>query len=386
MGRARLVFHEVGNDDALSPFAQLIAQLVEGQDIVIACPYITTAYIENVVATARSWRLLSDVEEWLRAQGTDERRRTILFLRQHHGRVRHCADLHAKVVASKTVAMVGSANLTEKGLAGRQEMGVALEDSYEIAKLWTWFEALWDRTVPPDLPLAQQFVNDAPPPNRSATPPKLVCPYTGVRSQLVPPLAPAGHYGDTRAGLDHDTIERERARLAMIVRQMPSRAFAELFFCLVRRVQTLTGLTNDNPRWACTIRRDGSRLPVHVGNRYVCAANVVRNHHQADIGLTVPSTFVPPEALRSRVVSMNATEFAAVGDEVDGERMGYLTLRVESENEIPGEVWVAWERAALHQLRRAKHCPQRHRHSSLVAEVAWNVDMRRALLAEVLRS
>jgi phosphatidylserine/phosphatidylglycerophosphate/cardiolipin synthase-like enzyme len=96
--------------------------------VLVACPYITLEYLEPVLGSASSWRLLTDVEAWLGNYGTNERNTIREFIAHYHDRIHDVRNLHAKAVVGETGALVGSANLTWTGLQGRDELGVRLNE------------------------------------------------------------------------------------------------------------------------------------------------------------------------------------------------------------------------------------------------------------------
>jgi phosphatidylserine/phosphatidylglycerophosphate/cardiolipin synthase-like enzyme len=123
-----------------SPFDVAIQEIVAGEDVLVACPYITLEYLEPVLGSASSWRLLTDVEAWLGNYGTNERNTIREFIAHYHDRIHDVRNLHAKAVVGETGALVGSANLTWTGLQGRDELGVRLNELKRIEELREWFD------------------------------------------------------------------------------------------------------------------------------------------------------------------------------------------------------------------------------------------------------
>lgn len=49
----------------VSPFDRVIKEMVRQQDVQIICPYIGLDYFEGIINLANSWRLITDIQEWL---------------------------------------------------------------------------------------------------------------------------------------------------------------------------------------------------------------------------------------------------------------------------------------------------------------------------------
>lgn len=369
--------------EAGSPFEDALVDVIEGAEVILAYPYIDTAILVALVERATTWRLISDVEAWLKTQRLHEREATLGFLREHAGRVRHCPALHAKVVASSTRALIGSANLTRMGLTKRQEVGVLLRDPFELARLHDWFNALWKRTGAPDGEQARRLAQESPepmPPGVSR--PRLSTPYNGVSAQLQVDLAKSRPVDGAEKSMPTWT-GGDRADLIRALRRMPSRAFAETYLDLVHRVQVITGFSESDPRWSCNLRRDGSRIPVLVGQRYVLCAKLVGGPELAHVGLMVPSTLVTPTAVKDRLVSFNPDEFALQGDETRAEHTGYLSLRIERGDDTLEGIWRSWEEAVRRQAERVKGpCPHRRLHQPLILAAALRPPVRESILSE----
>ena len=63
----RLLYHAPDNPNQESPFDRAIVQVVQGQEASIVSPYIGLQYLQRLIRLSRSWRLISDVLEWLSA-------------------------------------------------------------------------------------------------------------------------------------------------------------------------------------------------------------------------------------------------------------------------------------------------------------------------------
>lgn len=118
--------------------------MVSSKSIKIACPYLGHEPFTRVLRECSAWQLLTDIDELLRNLVRAERQWFIDLLNEDPSRVRHNQNLHAKVVVAGQHALVGSANLTARGLTRRAEMAVLISDRATVAELNAWFDELWD--------------------------------------------------------------------------------------------------------------------------------------------------------------------------------------------------------------------------------------------------
>lgn len=93
--------------------------------------------------------MITDIQEWLRSLPIRARPRAWGFIRENIKKIHHCPAVHAKAVISDSLAMMGSANLTNHGILGRTEMGILIDDAIMVAEIGSWFDSLWQQTAPP---------------------------------------------------------------------------------------------------------------------------------------------------------------------------------------------------------------------------------------------
>lgn len=179
-----LIYHQPEEPEGTpSPIKEAIDQMVRGQHVDIACPYLSLPYLEQIIKQASSWRLLSDVDQWIGSQETkDSQSKICNFIKKKKNsrRVRDYRKLHAKVIIAKENAFVGSANFTNSGLGKREEMCVLLERTSEVAELHAWFDRLWELSDPANRNGLSLLIRDRPnqtipdsPYRRSSTAPRI---------------------------------------------------------------------------------------------------------------------------------------------------------------------------------------------------------------------
>lgn len=156
----RLLYHAPDNPSQESPFDRAIVQVVQDQAASIVSPYIGLQYLHRLIGLSRSWRLISDVLEWLSATPPKERIAVYEFLKKHEGMVHHYPAIHAKTVVSLVGAYTGSANLTDAGVLRRTEFGVLLTDADQVREIQQWFDAIWAETSPPPLQGVLELIDE----------------------------------------------------------------------------------------------------------------------------------------------------------------------------------------------------------------------------------
>lgn len=142
----------------VSPFDEAVLKVARSGSVRIVSPYVGVAYLERIIGVSPEWRLVSDVQEWLASLSTQARPRAWAFIREHLPLIHHCPALHAKAVISDSLAMMGSANLTNHGILVRTEMGILLDDPRMVAELGAWFDDLWHSTAPPRVDEASAYI------------------------------------------------------------------------------------------------------------------------------------------------------------------------------------------------------------------------------------
>lgn len=297
-----LVFHALDPDSrTLSPFVQHILSIADGsRDLRIACPYIGLAVLRPVLATAKSWRLLTDAEELLKGKHASQRPEWVRFLAEYREQVRHCRWLHAKVVAGDAAALVGSANLTKRGMGGRQEVGVLVDEPTLVGELHAWFDGLWERCELPSRTTLESFV--------SALPEGLL----DTNSPQLPNKAPqvqARVFAHTTAEEAPETTGEE-SLLERLARSV-SREWINAFLDMCADLLGALGTTSEDPRLATTLpKTERGVLRVNLNRREVLSAH---SHDRMAVGLILPRAVKVPPNLSRRIVY--EYEFKPASDE-----------------------------------------------------------------------
>jgi len=122
---SNLIYHsEESYNKGESPFDAAIRDTVDSEQVRIVCPYIGPTYVKSILSDVDEWQIITDIVAWVGTFHGDSRDEIKEFIEEHQPRIHHFRHIHAKVVLSDDSAVLGSANLTDKGVTGRTEMGV----------------------------------------------------------------------------------------------------------------------------------------------------------------------------------------------------------------------------------------------------------------------
>jgi hypothetical protein len=367
---AKLIYHTPASSAGdVSPFDVAITEMSEGQDVCIACPYLGLSYLRRIVERASSWRLLTDVEEWLFSHGGESRTRIADYILGNGDRIRHCKDLHAKVIIAGERALTGSTNLTEKGITERVEMSVLFDSCEQVAELRAWFDLLWEGTAPVTEADLRSCLSSMPHPSPSPGGVPLPCLFPKVSARLCP-LDPVG--GDPGA----EDLLVERLKLA------PDRAWAESYLEMARELVEIAGLTGDDPRLVMSIPQ-GKALPITINRRYVLAAfrKNVEQHEPSRAVLEL----ILPAAMEDRidelpdVIGYGPFRPGFAGETADNVPL-FVTFSAPSRFDFPPDVLEGWREAVLSERDRGHASNFRKYHEPAFYRAVVDLSYRRRLL------
>ncbi len=380
----RLIHHEVGpSTNRTSPFDEIITQMVQGEDVLIACPYLNLDYLLRIGKLGKSLRLLTDVEEWLASHSDEERRRIQRFLEQSGACVRHVRDLHAKVIVAGDSALVGSANFTRRGITCRTEMSVFFEQEAQVEELQVWFDELWKQSSAIIFSELDKYLEWLPPTANSSVPPNRPC-----LASLLPPikseLVQLEHLDFDELALDEENADVHQL-LVERVRLFPSRVWASSYFDLMKEVVEATSLNKNDTRLVTSIpkSRNGWLLPMTINQRYVLAPK--RKRKGFIIGIIFGMMFKTEDELNSQTFHWG--RFDPLRGEREFSTPYFLCFKAVEVAAIPEDFKAGWIRAALEEVNRAKFSSFHYKyHQPLVYEAAVNVQYREELFDEAFRA
>ena len=85
-----LIYHKTESfSDKISPFDKTIRNICVGKNVLCACPYISVDYIEKILKVSKNWKIISDVEEWIKANPGNSRKRIVSFIQNNLNKIHH---------------------------------------------------------------------------------------------------------------------------------------------------------------------------------------------------------------------------------------------------------------------------------------------------------
>lgn len=353
-----LLYHSIEEDTSTSPFNR-IEECVEGNAVDIVCPYLNTEVLEGITGLADSWRLITDMDEWLRTQS--DRKRIREFVHRHHSGIRDCRGLHAKVILTDDSAIIGSANFTHSGLSRNTEMSVLIKDVPELGELEDWFEQLWRHTEPVDKSAVGKIIDRD---DSSST--------AFQRERRLPDAGPTVRASIDFLTPDVSTDRSEHQRLVEQVQKAPNREWTHRYFDLMKELIEFTGLEEEDPRIATTIPKSYPRLPVNVNQRYVLAAFL----ESQKVGMMLPADSESVETHGEYISDFGTFSTASDEDpywfEFPGDPYEFVTPELRQD----------WKTAVLNERDRGNHSPYRKYHKAPSYKAAVNIDYREQILSE----
>ena len=61
----KLIYHKTDDSNQYSPFDSELVVLANGQNLNLVSPYIGLSYFERLIKISKTWRLITDFEEWI---------------------------------------------------------------------------------------------------------------------------------------------------------------------------------------------------------------------------------------------------------------------------------------------------------------------------------
>ncbi|SEN18779.1 PLD-like domain-containing protein [Halorientalis persicus] len=366
-----LLYHsEEGYTRAKSPFDKAIRETADAKQVRIVCPYIGPSYLKSVLTSADDWRILTDVEAWIGTFGGSTRGEIHELIATNRERIHHFPDVHAKAIISDDTAVVGSANLTEKGVVGRTEIGVRFTDDERVDELNEWFDRLWSESGPVDSGELDEFVESS-----SSTPTTHTESGTSLSSDA--PRVSATFVEDTELTTeDIDADEEAHETLVHRVQQASNREWATDFFDLLNDLIAVTGLAEDDARLVTSIAQD-DRIVVSINNRYVLGALF---SGEPTTGFIVGADTENVDELIETADEHMA--FNALSGEDTDETPHWVEFTGKPERMVSQSFRRAWISAVYDELERASGSPYQDSHEPLVHRVAVDKKYRNKVLQE----
>lgn len=368
---ARLIYHSEDDDDRReSPFDMAIREIADSDTAWLVCPYISPGYLRCILENTEEWRVITDVEAWVGAFGESARREIQKLVESNQDRIRNIRDIHAKVVVSDDSAILGSANLTEKGVTGRREMGVQFDEDDIIEELQDWFLSLWSKSSSIDLDELQNHIQSlsATPTTHSETTSSVTSEAPRVNASFV-----------TQDTLSEDGLESDdeaRETLVDILQMAPSQEWADSFFDLLADVILTWELESDDPRLVTSIAQK-DRIAVSINNRYVLGAFPA---DEPSTGFIIDDRTKNVESLIEAADEYMA--FEALSGESEDETPHWVEYRGYPKRMMNDSFRRGWMKAISDELNRASGSPYQRYHEPLVYQMALDEEYREQILRD----
>jgi len=354
----QLIYHsEVSYDGGESPFDKAIRATTDANSVWLVCPYISPSYLRSVLSETDRWRVITDVEAWVGTFGGATRGEIQELIEKNRERVHHFPDVHAKVIISEESAVVGSANLTEKGVLGRTEMGVQFEEERTIKELREWFRRLWSESSSVDMVEFQEFVQSS-----SETPTTRSSSTASVSSD-----APRVKARFTEGEYSEDGFESSEDALSVVmnvIRRSPSQEWVESFFDLLQDVIATWKLTSDDPRLVISVAQS-DRIAISINNRYVLGAFLA---NEPSIGFILKHD---TKHLATFIEKADAhEEYKALSGEDDEDTPHWVEYNGYPKRMMSDSFRHTWMNAISEELDRAEGSPYQRYHEPIVYQMA----------------
>jgi PLD-like domain len=369
----KLIYHtDESASGGVSPFDEAIVKIVSSQKISIICPYLNLEYLSRIISLSTSWRLLTDVEEWIKSNNKAEQDKIKTFISTNSEYVHHCRNLHAKAIIAGDKALIGSANFTNRGITKRIEVSVLIEEEPQIEELKTWCNKLWIQSEPVKLDELTKFINSCPPsPAIAERPENSITSYVPeIKSKLLQKTRPI-----TKTTLVSQKVDAHE-QLVEKVKLSKDRNWIDSYLNLMKELLDITGLDSDDARLVTSTPQSYGILPVTINNRYVLSS--YRKKNDLLLGIIFPAIFENIEELKEKTKYYG--KFKPLSGESSLDTPFYLRIECASKATVPEEFKKGWVSALLKETNRATGSPFRRHHEPLVYKAIMDLDYRQKVL------
>lgn len=369
---SRLIYHlEEAYDGGESPFDRTIRETTDSEAVRIVCPYIGPTYLKSILKDVDEWRIVTDVVAWIGTFGGESRKEIREFIEENPEWIHHFRHVHAKVVLSEDSAVVGSANLTEKGVTGRTEMGVEFSEEEKISELREWFSRLWSESGPVNLDELDELVRSSLSASTTHSGPttSLSSDAPRVRASFVEDIEPP-----TEESIEVD--EESHEALVRRVQLAPSREWADSFFDLLNDLIGATGLSEDDAELVTAIPQK-KRISISINRRMVLGAFF---SGEPKTGFIIGEEAEYLDELIERADGY--LDFSANTGEDEEKTPHWVEYEGEPERMVNPTFRREWIKASIREIERASGSIHQDSHESLVYQAAVDENYRNQVLNE----
>lgn len=359
----KLIYHSTDSIAKYSAFDAELVTLANQQNLCLVSPYIGLDYLKRLIQLSKSWRLITDFEEWIISHPSKEKRNKIVeFITKNPDRIKHISDIHAKVLISEHSAFLGSANFTDKGICQRTEMSVSFSEVEKVQEIKSWFESLWELATNFTEEQLSDFVKKNENTNSKPRIKKLKSPSKKVMKRAS--LVDIGTFFKTDKDYQSELINA-------IKKIGKDKIWLNRFFDLIKELLTNLEIEEQSPKITMSVTKD-LRMPISIGQRYVIWAKSQRNK----VGLILPLEF------RNLISSYPTAEIDE--DYFYDKKKNKEALWVNFDNDIVFSnnhfLFEQWKKAAKIELDRTKHSGYRRAHNPLYYKLVMDLEYRNKIL------
>lgn len=361
----QLLYHNDGI--AISPFDEAITNIIRDNDISVICPYIGVNYFNRITSIVKSWKLITDVEEWILSYQDEKSRLEIVnFIKKNNHKIHHIRNVHAKAILTGHQAIMGSANLTDNGIRSKIEISILIRDDILNSELNEWFESIWEKSRNVSIEELEKFYssmktiyqnNSNSDKNYSLSSPK------SIRTKLV-------DLGLDSLKISKNGNDQVEERLINLLKYYPNKEWVERYFDLVKIMIDRFEIKDDDERISMVIPKNGKRLPVNVGQRWV-----IRPYINGEVGMIMPLEYNENNFKKDKANEKSGyfyTNKKQVARWIHFERKDSLILSDPIIN--------YWLDAIDSELKRTKISGRRFAHQTLFFELVTNLKYRKEIL------
>ena len=368
----QLIYHK--EDIVISPFDVAITNVAKDNDISVICPYIGINYFNRIASIANSWKLITDVEEWILSHQDEKSRLEIInFIKENKCKIHHIKNVHAKVILTNQQAIIGSANFTDTGIRNKIEISILIQDEKLNAELNEWFDNIWEKSKDISIEELEKYYNSVKriyqnnsisDKTYSLSSPK------SIKTKLVDLALDNLKIPFNNA--DHEVEER----LIKILKCYPNKEWIDRYFDLVKIMIDTFEIKNNDVRISMVIPKNGRRLPVNVGQRWV-----IRPYVNGEIGMIMPL-----EYKESNFEKDGATEKSGYFYTNKKQVARWIHFERKDRLIFSNQIIKYWLDAVAHELKRTKISGRRFAHQTLFFELVTNLNYRKEILKRAFNS
>lgn len=359
----KLIYHRTNFRAEYSPFDVELITLANQQNLCLVSPYIGLDYLKRLIQLSKSWRLITDFEEWIISHQKKEQRENIInFINENPEKIKHISDIHAKVLISEHSAFLGSANFTDKGICQRTEMSVSFSEVEKVQEIKSWFESLWEVAINFTEEQLSDFVKKNENTNHKPRIKKLKSPSKKVMKRAS--LVDIGTFFKTDKDYQSELVKA-------IKKIKKDKEWLNRFFDLIKELLTDLNIEEESPKITMSVTKD-LRMPISIGQRYVIRAKSQQNK----VGFILPLEL-------EEMISNNP--IAKIDDNYFyDKKKNKEALWVNFDNNIVFSndrfLFEQWKKAAKVELDRTNYSGYRRAHNPLYYKLVMDLEYRNKIL------